>query len=280
MKKALIVINTSKEASVLLSHKIGSFLDESGIRTSFLNFDGTSLDYSFEGFDFVITLGGDGTVLYAARNAVEYGIPVFPINFGQFGFIASVQPIEWKDSLKAFLNGTAPIEERFMINVEVFRDNEKFYSSLGLNDVVITAKSGATVVNLDIKYDDLPLCKLKSDGVIVSTSTGSTAYSAAAGGPIVDPTLSALVMTPVNSFSLSSRPIVLSPNGVLCIEVEPSRLKDTTITVDGQQPIALESGDKVVIKRNDKKIKLVYCTEEKFYNALRSKLNWSGGPCA
>lgn len=280
MKKALIIINTSKEASVLISHKIGSFLEDKGIKTDFLNFDGTNKDCDLQGYDFVITLGGDGTVLFAARNAVEYDIPVFPINFGQFGFIASVQPIEWKDSLQAFLNGEAPIEERFMINVQVERQGKVIYTALGLNDVVITAKRGATTVSLDVDYDELPLCRLKADGVIVSTSTGSTAYSAAAGGPIVDPRLSALVLTPMNSFSLSSRPIVLSPNGVLCISVEPDRTKEINLTVDGQEPVCLQVSDKIIIKRNHKKIKLVYCTEDKFYNALRSKLNWSGGPCA
>ena len=280
MKKALIVINTSKEASVLLSHKIGSFLEGAGIDASFLNFEGFDIDYSFEGFDFVVTLGGDGTVLYAARNAVGYGIPVFPINFGQFGFIASVQPIEWKECLQAFLDGKAPVEERFMVEVKVFRNGNVVYSSLGLNDVVISAEKGATTISLDVEYDDLPLCKMKADGIIVSTSTGSTAYSAAAGGPIVDPRLSALVLTPVNSFSLSSRPIVLSPNGILGISVEPGRTKNVSMTVDGQEPFSLLLGDKVFIKRNDKKIKLIYSTEEKFYNALRSKLNWLGVPYA
>ena len=280
MKKALIVINTSKEASVLLSHKIGSFLEDCGISTSFLNFEGNYIEYSFKEFDFVITLGGDGTVLYAARNAVEYGIPVFPVNFGQFGFIASVQPIEWKECLKAFLAGKAPIEERFMIDLKVFRDNNVVYSSLGLNDAVISSVKGVSTISLDIKYDNLPLCNLKADGVIISTSTGSTAYSAAAGGPIVDPRLSALVLTPLNSFSLSSRPIVLSPNGVLCISAEPGRAKDISLTVDGQEAVQLKPEDKIIIKRNDKKIKLVYCTEEKFYNALKSKLNWLGVPYA
>ena len=280
MKKALIVINTSKEASVLLSHKIGSYLEEAGISASYLNFEGTHIESSFKDFDFVITLGGDGTVLYAARNAVEYGIPVFPINFGQFGFIASVQPIEWKESLNNYLNGKAPIEERFMVKTQVKRNGQIVYSSLGLNDVVISGEKRATTISLNVEYDDLPLCKFKADGVIVSTSTGSTAYSAAAGGPIVDPRLSALVLTPMNSFSLSSRPIVLSPNGELCISVEQTRSIAKTVTVDGQEPFFLENDDKIYIKRNDKKIKLIYCTEEKFYNALRSKLNWSGGPCA
>ena len=144
----------------------------------------------------------------------------------------------------------------------------------------LSAKRGATTISLSVNYDGLPLCKLKSDGVIVSTSTGSTAYSAAAGGPIVDPHLSAFVLTPVNSFSLSSRPVVLSPDGDLEIVVEQSRAKEICITVDGQEAELLNSEDKVFVSKYEKKVQLVCATREKFYNALRSKLNWSGGPHA
>ena len=186
MKKSLIVINTSKDESMLLANEINQFLCKKGYKSDFLNFDGFCENIAFEGYSFVITLGGDGTVLFAARNAVKLGIPVFPVNLGQFGFIASVQPFEWKNELETFLDGDAFIEKRAMLDVKVFRDSKVVYSSLGLNDVVISAKRGATTISLSVNYDGLPLCKLKSDGVIVSTSTGSTAYSAAAGGPIVE----------------------------------------------------------------------------------------------
>lgn len=280
MKKALVVINTNKEESACLAKKIQNFLIQKGIESNFLAFDGFCNNAPFSGFDFVVTLGGDGTVLFAARNSVNYGIPVFPVNLGQFGFIASVQPNEWEVELENFLAGNAFIDERSMLEVNVFRKSEIIYYSLGLNDAVISAKRGASTISLTVEYDDLPLCKLKSDGAIISTSTGSTAYSAAAGGPIVDPQLSALVLTPINSFSLSSRPIVLSPKGELSIFVEESRTKEIYIAVDGQEPVELKSDDLVCIRKFEKKAKLVCATSEKFYNALRSKLNWSGGPHA
>lgn len=280
MKKALVIINLSKDESMALAKKISLFLKDRDFETDFLSFDGFCDNTPLTGVDLVVTLGGDGTVLFAARNAVENKIPIFPVNLGEFGFIASIQPDEWQAQLEAYLAGTVPVEERSMLKVKILRNNELVYSSLALNDVVISAKRASTTISLNVKYNDLQLCKLKADGVIVSTSTGSTAYSAAAGGPIVDPNLSAFVLTPINSFSLSSRPIVLNPDGKLTMTIENSRTKETSITADGQEPFSLKIGDVVTVEKNENKVRLVACTQEKFYNALRSKLNWSGVPHA
>lgn len=279
-KRALVIINITKDASMSLAEEITKFLKEQNIETEKLSFDGFCENYSFEGFDFVVTLGGDGTVLFAARNSVKTGVPLFPVNLGEFGFLAAIQPDQWKQTLIDFLDGKVPVTERSLVNASVLRDGKKIYSAIGLNDVVITARRAARTISLDVEYDSLHLCKLKSDGVIISTSTGSTAYSAAAGGPIIDPGVDAFVMTPVNAFSLSSRPIVLSPNGTLAISVEQSRIKEVSLTVDGQEPVCLLIGDRVEITRLQDRVKLVGCTTESFYNALRSKLNWSGGPHA
>lgn len=280
MKKALVIINVYKDESMALAKEISNFLKERDFETEYFSFDGFCDNAPISGYDVVITLGGDGTVLFAARNTVEHDIPIFPVNLGEFGFIASVQPDEWKEQFDNYLAGRVSVEERFMLNVKIKRDGKQIYSSLGLNDIVISAKRAATTVSLAVYYDSLPLCKLKADGVIVSTSTGSTAYSAAAGGPIVDPNLSAFVVTPVNPFSLSSRPIVLNPDGKITMTIENSRTKETSITVDGQEPFLLQIGDEVTVEQNEKNVKLIACTREKFYNALKSKLNWSGVPHA
>ena len=263
-----------------LAQEMARFLQKKGIKAEFLSFDGFVDNCDFKGFDFVISLGGDGTVLYAARNASKYGLPVFPVNLGEFGFIASVQPEDWQKELKAFLDGKAVFEKRSMLKVEVLRAGKKLYSSLSLNDAVISTQRGVSTVMLSVKRNGLPLCELKADGLILSTPTGSTAYSAAAGGPIVSPDLEAFVLTPLNSFSLSSRPVVLSPDSVLEVTVEKSRAKDLFITVDGQEPFAIKGGDVISVVLNKKKAKLVAGSAEKFYNALRSKLNWSGVPHA
>ena len=280
MNKALIIINVSKDESMTLAREIAAFLKKNGIAYDFLSFDGFVDNTDLKGYDFVISLGGDGTVLYAARNASKYGLPVFPVNLGEFGFIASVQPDEWLKELKLFLDGKSVFEKRSMLKVEVKRDGKKIYNSLSLNDAVISAERGVSTIMLSVKRNSLPLCRLKADGLIVATPTGSTAYSAAAGGPIVSPEVEAFVLTPLNSFSLSSRPIVLSPDSNLEITVEKSRIKGICLTVDGQEPFPLKSSDVISVVLNKKKAKLVAGSEEKFYNALRSKLNWSGVPHA
>ena len=280
MKKVLIIINTSKNESLSLSKQIAQFLSSKGIDCDFLSFDGVAEDRPFKDYEFVITLGGDGTVLYAARNCVEYGVPVFPVNLGQFGFMSSVQQNEWEQSLELYLSGKAPVQERCMIKASLYRNGKTQSEHLALNDIVISAKHTARTVAMDVLFDSDHLCKLKADGVIICTPTGSTAYSASAGGPIVDPVLDALVMTPINSFSLSSRPIVLRPDGILTINIQPCRTKEIRMLADGQEPVSLIEGDKIEIKLIDKKVKLLCCTQEKFFNALRSKLNWRGEPYA
>ncbi|MCI6480776.1 MAG: NAD(+)/NADH kinase [Treponema porcinum] len=281
MKKCLIVVNTHKDESQNLGRMIQSYLAAKSIESSVFCFDGFSTENPFTGFDFVITLGGDGTVLFAARGCVKNKIPVFPVNLGEFGFIASIQKNEWQKELDLFLAGKSEVDERNMLNAALVstRQSEPF-SGIGLNDVVICAKTAARTIMFTVSYNDVPLGTFKADGIIISTATGSTAYSASAGGPIIDPELDALVLTPINSFSLSSRPLVLSPKGEVGITILPSRENDVIITIDGQKPFDLHEGDCIKIRRLQEKVKLVGCTTKKFYGALCSKLNWSGGPHA
>lgn len=283
MKKCLIVVNTKKQDSKEYGKLISEYLSKFGISSAFYSFDGFSNENPFPGNDFVVTLGGDGTVLFAARGCVREKIPVFAVNFGEFGFIASVQKEQWKKELDKFLNGKSIIEERSMLCaalVESSFNDKRNFSSIGLNDVVICSKNAASTISLEVTYNEVPLGKFKSDGIIVSTATGSTAYSASAGGPIIDPELDALVLTPINSFSLSARPLVLSPKGELRVKIAPSRQNEVIITVDGQEPFDLYENDVLKIRRISDKFKLVGSSQEEFYNALRSKLNWSGGPHA
>ena len=280
MKKCLIVVNTYKEESNRLGEEIRLYLESVQVHAEIFLFNGFSEQYPFSGYDFVITLGGDGTVLFASRGCAPLGIPIFPVNLGEFGFIASVQKDEWKKELDRFLDGKSLIAKRSMVQAAVVRGDTKRFSATGLNDVVISAKTAARTISLEVTYDCVSLGKLKADGIIISTATGSTAYSASAGGPIIDPSLDALVLTLINPFSLSSRPIVLSGNGELGITILPSRVDEVIVTVDGQKPVDLHVGDCIKIRKTAEKALLVGCTQEKFYNALRSKLNWMGGPHA
>ncbi|MCR4823307.1 MAG: NAD(+)/NADH kinase [Treponema sp.] len=278
MKKSLIVVNSFKEESKTLGKEIQAYLKKIGIQADIFVFNGFSEQYPFYGYDFVITMGGDGTVLFAARGCAPLGIPIFPVNFGSFGFIASVQRNEWQKELDDFLSGKSIIDERSMVRADLIRGGQRRLSATGLNDIVICGKTAAHTISFNVLYDKVPLGEIKSDGIIISTATGSTAYSASAGGPIIDPGLDAMVLTLMNAFSLSSRPIVLSPEGQIEIEILPSRISDVVISVDGQIPVDLHVGDVIRINQIEDKAKLIGCTKEKFYDALRSKLNWSGGP--
>lgn len=278
IKKSLIVVNSFKEESKALGAEIQTYLRNLGIQADIFVFNGFSEQYPFYGYDFVITMGGDGTVLFAARGCAPLGIPIFPVNFGSFGFIASVQRDEWRKELDDFLAGKAIVDERGMIRADLVRGGQRRLSATGLNDVVICGKTAAHTISFNVMYDKVPLGEIKADGIIISTATGSTAYSASAGGPIIDPDLDVMVLTLMNAFSLSSRPLALSPDGQLEIEILPSRISDVVISVDGQIPVDLHVGDVIRINQTEHKARLIGCTKEKFYNALRSKLNWSGGP--
>lgn len=280
MKKCVIVVNTNKEESSRIGRDIAFLLEEHDVGFAFYDFDGFSDDYPFEGFDFIITLGGDGTVLYACRGCAPYGIPVFPVNLGEFGFIAGIQKDEWYDELVDFLEGKSKPVHRTMINFECWRNNEKIYENSALNDVVVSAKTAVRTIITDVHCKGAPLGRFKTDGLIVATATGSTAYSASAGGPIIDPELDALVLTPLNSFSLSARPIVFGSQSELDITIVPSRTKEAIVTYDGQEPFHLQAGDTVKIKKAPMDAVLIGSSVEKFFNALRFKLNWSGEPHA
>lgn len=280
MVRCLIIVNTYKEESKKMGNEIRSYLETIGITGEIFLFNGFSEQYPFSGFDFVITLGGDGTVLFASRGCAPLGIPIIPVNFGTFGFIASVQKNEWKEQLHKFLDGKSLIVSRSMLQTEIIRGGSRRFSATSLNDVVISAKNSAHTINFKIDYGKTPLGSFVADGMILSTSTGSTAYSASAGGPIIDPYIDAMCLTLINPFSLSSRPLILSPQTELNVEILPSRVSDVIVTVDGQIPNDLHIGDIIKIHQAKDKALLVGCTQDKFYNALRQKLNWSGGPNA
>ena len=227
----------------------------------------------------MVTLGGDGTVLFASRRCAPLGIPVFPVNLGEFGFIAGVQKNEWKCELASFLKNASPVAYRSLVKAIVLRDGNTVFDCVGMNDIVIGSVSSVKIVNVDVAYNNAPLGRFKADGIIVATATGSTAYSAAAGGPIVDPSLDVLVLTPINSFSLSARPLVLNPQGELSVTVLSSRTP-LELTSDGQVPFALKENDCIKMRIAEYKARLVCSTQEQFFAALQSKLNWSGGPRA
>jgi len=278
IRSALIVINTFKKEAEFLAIRIADFLRAEHIDSVFFQFSGTSSENPFCGHELAVTLGGDGTVLFAARHCSRLGIPIFPVNLGEFGFIAGVEPDSWEHPLKAFLNHEIQSTHRMLLEAKVYRSGSVIFSSDLLNDAVVSGKGMAKIVNLSVQYDGVSFGMYKADGIIVATPTGSTAYSAASGGPILGPNLSALVLTPVSAFSLSNRPIVLPARGILEITVLPMRHHEAIFTIDGQEEVPLLEGDRILISESPHLASLVGCDASVFYSALRSKLNWSGAP--
>lgn len=274
----IVIVNTFSENSQKIAYDIESFLTSKGHTAVILPFSGENKVFPQIEYDFSITLGGDGTVLYAARQCALSGKPILPINFGKFGFITAIQPENWQTALNDFLAGTIEITTRSLLCVEVLRDGRSVYLGNALNDVVLTAKRPVKTIILDVEASGIPFGRFRADGIIAATPTGSTAYSAAAGGPIIDPGLDAILFIPVSAFSLSSRPIVLPCNTVLSLTVLPCRNSDFVLSYDGQVYVDIEEGDRIVVTHSPHKVSLIGCNASVFYEALRSKLHWSGAP--
>ena len=195
---------------------------------------------------------------------------------GEFGFIAGIQKNAWQKPLEDFINGKLLVTKRTMLQGTLFRDGEKIFTSQALNDIVISAQA-AKMLSLNVVCNGFSFGVFKSDGIIAATSTGSTAYSASAGGPLVDPTLDAIILSSICPFSLAGRPLVLPHTAVLDIEVLPSRGAEPVITYDGQISVNLKVNDKIKISISEKKALLVGCDSHIFYEAIQSKMHWFGG---
>ena len=237
--------------------------------------DGISKDFkrNIESSDICITFGGDGTLLFASRVFSPYGIPIIGINLGGLGFITELKESEMLESLQACERDEYFIEERMMIDVSILRDKFRQYKSIGLNDLVITSGGISRLINIEVSSGKNFIGNYRADGVIVSTPTGSTAYSLSAGGPIVEPTIKAFVISPICPHTLGTRPLVIPAGDVIRLRVI-SRDREVTATVDGQVAIELEWDDEVIVKKSKTVTKLVSLGKRSFYDIFREKLAW------
>lgn len=276
--RAALLVNTSKSDAGSLSEEMIAFLERDGWTTVTLPFENArSMSELLVDADILASLGGDGTVLLAARMAAPFGVPILPINLGTLGFIAWVKKSEWRERFDEAASGRLAVSERMMLDIVVERDGRPEAGFSALNDGVVSGSGLAKIVNLSISVNGTPLGRYRSDGLIVSTPTGSTAYSLAAGGPVLDPDMDAMLFTPICPFTLSNRPLVIPAGETLELSVEANQREDTMLTVDGQEVFDLAEGDRVIFKRSAFKARLFRCEKGSFYQVLRSKLNWSGG---
>ena len=223
--------------------------------------------------DMIVVLGGDGTMLNVARLVCERGVPILGVNLGGLGFITEVQKEEVCNAMDKTLSGEYSIEDRMMLTAHIHRPGEKIAEYTVLNDVVINKGALARIIDLETYINKAYVTIFKADGLIVSTPTGSTAYSLSAGGPVLYPTLDCIILTPICPHTLTNRPTVL-PDDVLIEIILKSVSEDVFLTLDGQVGFSLRKDDVVEIKRSPFKTRLIIPFERDYFQILRTKLKW------
>lgn len=227
--------------------------------------------------DLLIVLGGDGTLLSAARATIDQtegvrDIPLFAVNLGGLGFLTAIKVEDVYSQLERVLEGDYRVAKRRMLHTELWRGDEKIADHQALNDAVLTKSDIARMIDLEIYVDRYFVCVYKADGLIIATPTGSTAYSLSAGGPILTPTVSALAITPICPHMLTNRPVVVPDDSEIQIHVRGS--SSTHLTIDGQVGESLEPDDRVVCRRSQHSISLIHPPGMAFFDVLREKLKW------
>jgi len=278
VRHVLIIANWSKKTSHTLSQTIVDYLAEKGIESSVSRTNrGNEPLVVNKDTDLVICLGGDGTVLYCARYLQDLGIPILAINVGTFGYITEISVEEWQEAIDYFLEGKNTISRRLMIRVGVFRKGKKVFTAHGLNEMVVSSSGISKVVSLSLRIGSTEAGFFRSDGMIIATPTGSTGYSLAAGGPILDVDLTSLIITPICPFTLSNRPLVVSGDSTITLTIPKGQRTGLMLSVDGQQNFCLQEDDMIVVEKSQSKALLVASERRNYIEVLRDKLNWSGG---
>lgn len=224
--------------------------------------------------DLVIVVGGDGTLLTAARSLADSGIPIVGVNLGRLGFLVDVLPDTLTEHLGEILAGRYTEDQRFLVDAEVIRDGELVRSGVALNDVVLRIKNVVRMIEFETWVDGVFVNIQRADGVVVSTPTGSTAYALSGGGPILHPSLEALLLLPICPHTMSSRPLVVPADCEVEIRICQHIQEIGQVVCDGQNNIDVAAGDRVRIRRKEQRIRLLHPADYDYYHILREKLHW------
>jgi NAD+ kinase len=271
LKKIYISGNGSKSGCAELVDRICRFLENRAIVV------GTSLEKNKtlpdSDIDLVISLGGDGTFLNMVGRVIERGLPIMGVNFGRLGFLTAGLSNDVEKLMEAYLSGKTRVYERMVLSIEL-HTAEGVQKRCALNDVLVSAGDLTRVTSLVVKVSDEPLFHFRGDGMIISTPTGSTAHSLSAGGSLVDPQIEAILLTPLSSQSMSSRPIIVRPSAKLEVSLS-SDVAQGEVIFDGQRLGTVRPGDRVRVSRHPQAIKMVQLGEFRFLHRLADKLGWS-----
>ncbi len=224
--------------------------------------------------DTVVVVGGDGTLLNAARSLAPFDIALIGVNQGRLGFLTDISPGEMEEKLDEIFAGQYSEDERFLLHCTVLRDGEHINESAALNDVVVHKWDVARMLETETYVNGHFLNHLHSDGLIVSTPTGSTAYALSGGGPILQPCLNAVVLVPICPHTMSNRPIVVDGNSTIEIIVRGAGHAHAQVTCDGQINFGLVAGDRVRVRKGEHKVRLIHPVDHDHFHTLRTKLNW------
>lgn len=225
--------------------------------------------------DCAIVVGGDGNLIKAARALSPFGVPVIGINRGQLGYLADINPDnDIAEQLEPLLKGDYNIEQRFLVGAKVMRDGKCIGANTALNDIVLFPGEIAQMIEFELEINGAFVYSQRSDGLIISTPTGSTAYSLSAGGPIVQPDLNAFILVPMFPHTLTSRPLVVGAESEIVIHISDVNKTSPRLSFDGQEHVSLELGDKIIIHKQEKALKLIHAKDYDYYSVLRSKLHW------
>jgi NAD+ kinase len=280
VKSAILIVNLHKENAASAAQEIRRELEDKGVQTTLFAFEGRPASPPEGRWDIAFSLGGDGTVLYAARILAHTGTPILPVHLGTLGFIAGVEMHEWTEVYRQWLKGKSSLSRRCMLEFSIERGGKyAVNNSVCLNDVVISSLGIAKLIRLQARTEVAPgefaeIGCYRSDGLIIATPTGSTAYSMAAGGPILDPEMEAQIVSPICPFTLSNRPLVLPSRQTLQITVDREQRSGVLLTCDGQETFALEPGDLITIRHSPNYAILITAGYSSYYKALAEKLAW------
>lgn len=252
---------------VILEDRLGELVPEHGQPLA-------SRDEIGEQADLVIVAGGDGSLLSAARTLAKYDTPVLGVNRGRLGFLTDITPDQMAEEIPRVLNGEFAVENRFLLDAEVQREEDVVGRADALNDVVVNSGTSAQMIEFELSVDGSFVYRQRADGLIVSTPTGSTAYSLAGGGPIMHPSLDAIVLVPMYPHALSSRPIVLDGQSEIRIDILQRNRIHPPVTCDGQVNMTARPGDAVLIRKKPHRLTLLHPVGHSFYASCRDKLHW------
>ncbi len=222
--------------------------------------------------DIIICMGGDGTFLHISKEASKYNKPILGVNLGSLGFLAEVDKDDLENTVINLFKNNYVIDERIMLDIQIFRDNKLIGSDIALNDAVISRGALSRILHLDVSINDTYIDNFPGDGLIISSPTGSTGYSMSAGGPIVEPDIDIIIVTPICPHNLYSRSFITTGEKSIKISIEENYCHSAILTVDGQKGYELCGSDIIKIKKSFEKVKIIRLHQINFFNVLRTKI--------